>query len=104
MTPERWRQITEVFRAALARDGAARAAFIEEACAGDVSLRAEVDAMLAAHGAAGGFGETSAFDLTEQWKRDLDTRASTLNAPVTQIRLAGQKLPIRTKMVKREQL
>lgn len=47
MTPERWQQITEVFYGALARDARDRAAFVEEACAGDETVRREVEAMLA---------------------------------------------------------
>jgi Tol biopolymer transport system component/predicted Ser/Thr protein kinase len=57
MTPERWRRITEVFHATLAREPGARGALLDEACAGDPALRAEVDAMLAAHREAGSFGE-----------------------------------------------
>ena len=45
MTPERWRQITGVFYAAKGRDAAGRAAFLDEACAGDPSLRSEVEQM-----------------------------------------------------------
>ena len=56
MTPERWRQITAVFHAALARDPAARGAHLDEACAGDLDLRAEVDALLAAHRETSGLG------------------------------------------------
>jgi eukaryotic-like serine/threonine-protein kinase len=47
MTPERWRQVTEVFQAALARTESARAPYLDQVCAGDAALRAEVDAMLA---------------------------------------------------------
>ena len=61
MTPERWRQVTDVFHAALAREPRRVGAFLDEACAGDAALRAEVDAMLAAHRDARGFGETSRF-------------------------------------------
>ena len=57
MTPERWRQVTEVFHAALARDASSRAPYLEQACAGDGALRDEVDAMLAAHHDPGGFGD-----------------------------------------------
>ena len=57
MTPERWRQITEVFHAARSRDASARASYLEHACAGDRALRDEVDAMLAAHHDPGGFGD-----------------------------------------------
>jgi serine/threonine protein kinase/Tol biopolymer transport system component len=47
MTPERWRQVTEVFHAVLARAESARAGYLDQVCAGDPALRAEVDAMLA---------------------------------------------------------
>jgi hypothetical protein len=46
MTPERWRQVTEVFHAARSRDTAARAPYLDDACAGDRALRDEVNAML----------------------------------------------------------
>ena len=49
MTPDRWRQVTEIFHAALARDAGARDAFLRDACQGDSSLRDEVDALVAAH-------------------------------------------------------
>ena len=38
MTPDRWRQVTEIFRA-LARDAVARDAFLRDACQDDPSLR-----------------------------------------------------------------
>jgi hypothetical protein len=49
MTPERWRQITEVFQAALARDTVSRDAFLDERCRDDAGLREEVATLLAAH-------------------------------------------------------
>lgn len=69
MTPERWRRITEVFHAVLGRDAAARGALLDEACAGDLALRAEVDAMLAAHRDAGRFGEGLALSPSEEAPR-----------------------------------
>src|SRR5229473_3345292 len=42
MTPERWRQITGIFHAALARDPGRRDAFLADACAADPALRGEV--------------------------------------------------------------
>jgi eukaryotic-like serine/threonine-protein kinase len=56
MDPERWRRVTEIFHAALARDSGQRAAFVAEACGTDTSLRAEVEGMLAgdAQALAGG--------------------------------------------------
>jgi Tol biopolymer transport system component len=47
MDPERWRRVTEIFHAALARDSGQRAAFVAEACGTDATLRADVDALLA---------------------------------------------------------
>ena len=61
MTPDRWRQVTEIYHAALARDTAAREAFLCEACQGDPSLRDDVDALVVADGEAGSFGSAPLF-------------------------------------------
>ena len=47
MEAERWRQISQLYDAALARDGGQRAAFLHDACAGDVELRREIERLLA---------------------------------------------------------
>jgi serine/threonine protein kinase/Tol biopolymer transport system component len=47
MTPERWRQIEDVYHAALDRDPRLRAGYVEEHCAGDTSLMREVNSLLA---------------------------------------------------------
>ena len=62
MTPERWRQITELFHAALERDARDRAAFLADACAGDEGVRREVESMLAQPASSGGFLDGPAFD------------------------------------------
>ena len=61
MTPERWRQITEIFHAARERDPAHREAFVVEACRDDPTLRREVEAMLAGLDHADRFGESPLF-------------------------------------------
>ena len=61
MGSERWQQVTEIFHAALASDPARREAFLADACGGDAVLRAEVEALVAAHHEAGPFGETPLF-------------------------------------------
>ena len=61
MGSERWQQITAIFHAALASDAARRTAVVVEACGGDEELRAEVEALVAAHHDAGQFGETPLF-------------------------------------------
>jgi eukaryotic-like serine/threonine-protein kinase len=63
MKPERWRQVDQLFRAALERAPEERAAFIGEACGNDHSLRGEVEALLAADGQAGSFIETPAYAM-----------------------------------------
>ena len=63
MTPDRWRQVTEIFHTALARDEAMREAYLAETCRDDASLRADVERLLAAHGDAdaGSFGAAPVF-------------------------------------------
>lgn len=52
MNADRWRQIDEFFHAAAECAADERAAFLDEACAGDDSLRREVESLLAADSAA----------------------------------------------------
>src|SRR5262249_29723388 len=46
MTPERWKRIDDLFQAALEREPPERAAFLNEACAGDPALRVEVESLI----------------------------------------------------------
>jgi predicted ATPase len=46
MKAERWQQISHLYDAALACDGGQRAAFLREACAGDLALQREVESLL----------------------------------------------------------
>src|SRR5262245_9948607 len=60
---ERWEQVESIYHAALARKPDVRPAFLDEACAGDVELRAEVDSLLRFDRAAEKFIETPAIEL-----------------------------------------
>jgi eukaryotic-like serine/threonine-protein kinase len=60
MQADRWERIKEVFSAASERDSMARRAYLEEACAGDSALRAEVESLLQAHDDTGDFIERPA--------------------------------------------
>src|SRR5262245_38615077 len=57
MKPERWRQIDQLLEAALERQPGERAAFLAVACAGDESLRLEVESLLRSDEAAESFIE-----------------------------------------------
>jgi non-specific serine/threonine protein kinase/serine/threonine-protein kinase len=58
---DRWTEIKNLFQAALEREDAGRAGFLDQACGSDPELRAAVERMLAAHARAGAFLETPAF-------------------------------------------
>ena len=60
--PERWQEIEKLFHAARERPESRRAAFLEEACAGDGALREEVESLLA-HKEAGSFLESPAIEV-----------------------------------------
>ncbi|MDT7602253.1 MAG: eukaryotic-like serine/threonine-protein kinase, partial [Acidobacteriota bacterium] len=60
MSPERWKQIEDVFQAALDLPEGERAVYISATCAGDEELREQVEALIAQHGEAGDFIETPA--------------------------------------------
>ena len=62
MTPDRWRQVTEIFHATLARPSDQRDAFLLDACRDDSSLRHDVEFLLAGHQQADGFGGPAALD------------------------------------------
>lgn len=81
MTPERHRQIGNIYFAALEIDSNRRAAFLEDACAGDDALRGEVESLLASDREAGDFISTTA----------LDAMAGEL-ASDQQLALAGKRL------------
>ncbi|MGA9768249.1 MAG: serine/threonine-protein kinase [Blastocatellia bacterium] len=55
MNPERWKQIEALFESAIGRDPSERAAFLDEACAGDATLRQEVETLLEHHQPTGKF-------------------------------------------------
>lgn len=54
MTPERYRQIGELFHAALELEADERDAFLEHECAGDAGLRREIESLIRAHDEGGG--------------------------------------------------
>ena len=67
MTSDRFQRCEELFHSALALEGAAREAFLQAACAGDVTLRAEVERLLSAHARAGDFIGSPAVPRSSSW-------------------------------------
>ena len=66
MTPARLQNIEELFASAVARSAEKRDAFLEEACAGDASLRREVEALLAADSETDDFAQI-AKGMAAEW-------------------------------------
>jgi tetratricopeptide (TPR) repeat protein len=64
MDQERWQTLKEIFWTAAECDPAARAEYIEKACAGDAGLRAEVESLLEAHAVDDGFIEQPAAEFS----------------------------------------
>jgi Tol biopolymer transport system component/serine/threonine protein kinase len=63
MTPERWQQIKTLLDSALERDLHEQTAFLDEACAGDTALRAEVEALIDSYARAANFIEVPAYEV-----------------------------------------
>ena len=63
MPAERSEQVEQLYHAARERDPRERAAFLDEACAGDHALRREVESLLAQDDGVQSFLETPALEL-----------------------------------------
>ncbi len=61
--PEKWKQVEELFNAALELEPAAREPFLVEACAGDEELRREVESLLAYEDKTAGFIQKPALEV-----------------------------------------
>src|SRR5215510_10694518 len=67
MTPERYRQVGHIYRAAIELPTEQRATFISTACAGDDDLRHDVELLLAHQSdAGGGWIDGRALDIAAQ--------------------------------------
>src|SRR5205823_3242101 len=66
MKSERWQQLDRLFHSALERAPEERAAFLDQACAGDQQLRREVEVLITSHERAGSFIEKPAVEV-EAW-------------------------------------
>jgi non-specific serine/threonine protein kinase/serine/threonine-protein kinase len=65
VTPDRWREIQDLFHDALGKPSSERIAFLDRACADDAALRSEVSSLLSSAGEAGDFLEMPAVAATD---------------------------------------
>ena len=72
MTPERWQKIEGLFEVAVARSLEERGMFLDEACAGDDSLRREVEALLASDREEQGALEEIAYGMAAELMAERD--------------------------------
>ena len=49
MNPERWQQISRIFKSAISLDGVARAAYVKQKCGADKDLQEEVERLIESH-------------------------------------------------------
>src|SRR5213594_1039423 len=62
MHPERWQRIDQLFHLALEQEPNRRTGFLAQECAGDESLRSQVEALISSHGASSSLLETLVAD------------------------------------------
>ena len=75
MDPERWRQVEQLYLAAVDKSPDERAAFLEQACSGDNSVREEVESLLSF--------TPNADKLLQATVQEVASQASSDNAPTT---------------------
>src|SRR5262245_15197403 len=71
MNPNRWRQISQLYQAALLRAAPDRSQFVREMCGDDESLRCEVESLLAQGGSATDALMAPAVDLAARLMADV---------------------------------
>src|SRR5262245_16529317 len=81
MGHEGWQRVNELFQAALDRPPLERQAFLDESCAGDEALRAELSSLLSSHQRAGSFLDSPAPGFDPPWAltEDAEPRSERLS-------------------------
>src|SRR5262245_15563021 len=72
MNPERWQKLQEVYFTVTVLEPKARAAFLEQACRGDIAMREELDSLLDCENKIGEFLEQTAIEaLVAEYGADI---------------------------------
>ncbi|HEV2829988.1 MAG TPA: protein kinase [Pyrinomonadaceae bacterium] len=66
MTPDRWKQVKEIFHSALQYEPAQRSIFVSSACDGDELLRQEVESLISSHEKDGTFMDSPAYEAAAE--------------------------------------
>ena len=77
MNPERWRQISQLYRAVLAQDATRRAPFFAEACGTDTGLRETLESLLAHQDSAEHFLDVPALEVAAQAHSEAEAVSTT---------------------------
>lgn len=80
MNPERYQRIQALLQSALERESDERSSFLDEACAGDQSLRQQVESLLAFYEQAGSFPESPAAQIGAPLVTDAPAKLATGDA------------------------
>jgi uncharacterized repeat protein (TIGR03803 family) len=89
MTAQNWQQIKELFHSALEREPKERAAFLNQACRGNESLRSEVESLIAAHEKEGSFIDSPAYEVAARWLAE-DEVDSLVGQQISQYKILEQ--------------
>jgi serine/threonine protein kinase len=76
VTPERWRQVTDLFHAALEHEPEARDLFVHGAAGSDEELEREVVSLLRSHRKTGGYLEMPAWEVSTELLHDAEALAA----------------------------
>ena len=77
MNPERWRQISQLYRGVLAQDTTGRATFLADACGADAELRETLESLLAHQDSAEHFLNVPALEVAAQACSDSEADSTT---------------------------
>jgi tetratricopeptide (TPR) repeat protein/tRNA A-37 threonylcarbamoyl transferase component Bud32 len=87
---ERWDRLTELFHAALALPEESRARFLDAECAGDTTLRSEVERLVRSSERAGRFIETPAVEAARTWATETDDASANVGRRIGDYRIVRE--------------
>jgi hypothetical protein len=90
MPDPHWENLKEIFHAALALAPTERAAYLDEASNGDISLRRAVESLLKSHEETGNFVDTPAYQAAAEMLTDGEFKAGQTVAHYKILSLLGE--------------